>query len=376
MIRKIIIAVFIVLLVIGALAGVKVFQIKTLIAGGKSFVVPPESVSAVVAREEKWQGTLTAIGSVTAVQGVTVTPEIAGIVRELAFESGAVVSKGDLLVRLDTSTEEAQLRALEAQEELARLNVVRERSLRSQNMVSQAQLDAAEATLKQAQGTADATRAIIQKKTIRAPFAGRLGLRLINLGQYLETGKPIVSLQSLTPIYAEFSLPQQELARLKTGLRTQLTTDAYPGRKFDGQLTAINPELDTQTRSVGLQATFENADQLLRPGMFARLEVLLPEEQSVLVVPATSVLSAPYSDSVYVIESDPGKDGGKPGLVVRQQFIRTGSARGDFVSVKTGLKAGERIVSAGIFKLRNGMSVIENNDLTPKNDLAPKPSDS
>ena len=364
------------LLVIGALAGVKVFQIKTLIAGGKSFVVPPESVSAVVAREEKWQGTLTAIGSVTAVQGVTVTPEIAGIVRELAFESGAVVSKGDLLVRLDTSTEEAQLRALEAQEELARLNVVRERSLRSQNMVSQAQLDAAEATLKQAQGTADATRAIIQKKTIRAPFAGRLGLRLINLGQYLETGKPIVSLQSLTPIYAEFSLPQQELARLKTGLRTQLTTDAYPGRKFDGQLTAINPELDTQTRSVGLQATFENADQLLRPGMFARLEVLLPEEQSVLVVPATSVLSAPYSDSVYVIESDPGKDGGKPGLVVRQQFIRTGSARGDFVSVKTGLKAGERIVSAGIFKLRNGMSVIENNDLTPKNDLAPKPSDS
>ena len=376
MIRKIIIAVFSVLLVIGALAGVKVFQIKTLIAGGKSFVVPPESVSAVVAREEKWQGTLTAIGSVTAVQGVTVTPEIAGIVRELAFESGAVVSKGDLLVRLDTSTEEAQLRALEAQEELARLNVVRERSLRSQNMVSQAQLDAAEATLKQAQGTADATRAIIQKKTIRAPFAGRLGLRLINLGQYLETGKPIVSLQSLTPIYAEFSLPQQELARLKTGLRTQLTTDAYPGRKFDGQLTAINPELDTQTRSVGLQATFENADQLLRPGMFARLEVLLPEEQSVLVVPATSVLSAPYSDSVYVIESDPGKDGGKPGLVVRQQFIRTGSARGDFVSVKTGLKAGERIVSAGIFKLRNGMSVIENNDLTPKNDLAPKPSDS
>lgn len=177
-------------------------------------------------------------------------------------------------------------------------------------------------------------------------------------------------------MYAEFSLPQQELARLKTGMRVRVTTDAYPGRTFEGKLTAINPDLDAQTRSVGLQATFENPEQLLRPGMFARVEVLLPEEQTVLAVPATSVLSAPYGDSVYVIESKPGKDNGKAGLVVRQQFVRTGSARGDFVSVESGLKPGERIVSAGIFKLRNGMSVIENNDLAPKNDLAPRPSDS
>ena len=376
MIRKILIAVFIVLVVVGALAGIKTLQIKTLIAGGKSFVLPPETVSSAVAREEKWQGTLTAIGSVTAVQGVTVTPEIAGLVREIGFESGAVVSKGDLLVRLDTSAEEAQLRALEAQVELARLTVDRDRTLRSQNMLSQAELDTAEATLKQTQGNADSIRVAIQKKTIRAPFAGRLGIRLINLGQYLDMGKPIVSLQSLTPVYAEFSLPQQELARLKTGMRVNVTTDAYPGRKFEGTLTAINPDLDTQTRSVGLQATFENAEQLLRPGMFARVEVLLPEEEKVLVVPATSVLSAPFGDSVYVIESEPGKDGGKPGLVVRQKFIRTKGARGDFVSIASGLKAGDRIVSAGIFKLRNGMSVIENNDLSPKNDLAPRPSDS
>jgi membrane fusion protein, multidrug efflux system len=373
MTRKIFLAVFIVLLVLGGLAGVKTLQIRKLIAAGKSFTPPPESVSAAVAHEEKWQGTLTAIGSVTAVQGVTVTPEIAGIVHEIAFESGAVVPKGDLLVRLDTSLEEAQLRALEAQEELARLNVVRERSLRTQNMVSQSELETAEATLKQNQGNADAIRATIQKKTIRAPFAGRLGIRLVNLGQYLDTGKPIASLQSLTPVYAEFSLPQQELARLKTGMRVHVTTDAYLGRQFEGTLTAINPDLDAQTRSVGLQATFDNPEQLLRPGMFARIEVLLPEEQTVLAVPATSVLSAPYGDSVYVIEPKPGKDGGKPGLVVRQQFIRTGSARGDFVSVESGLKPGERIVSAGIFKLRNGMSVIESNELSPKNDLAPQP---
>ena len=376
MIRKISLAVFIVLLVLGGLAGVKALQIKKLMDSGKSFAEPPESVSSALVREEKWQGTLTAIGSVMAVQGVTVTPEIPGLIREISFESGAVVSHGDLLVRLDTSLEEAQLRALQAQEELAQLNLTRERTLRSQNMVSQAELDAAEATLKQTQGNADAIRATIQKKTIRAPFAGRLGIRLINLGQYIDTGKPIVSLQSLTPIYADFSLPQQELARLKTGMRVRVTTDAYPDRRFDGTLTTINPDLDQSTRSVGLQATFANPDQLLRPGMFARVEVLLPEEQPVLVIPATSVLSAPYGDSVYVIESKPGKDNAKPELAVRQQFIRTGHTRGDFVSVESGLKAGERIVSAGIFKLRNGMAVTENNDLSPKNDVAPRPSDS
>ena len=205
-------------MVVGGLAGVKALQIKKLIDSGKDFAPPPESVSSAVVQEEKWQGTLTAIGSIMAVQGVTITPEIPGLIREITFESGAVVAKGDLLVRLDTSLEEAQLRALEAQEELAKLNLARERTLRSQNMVSQAELDAAEATLKQTQGNADAVRATIQKKTIRAPFAGRLGIRLVNLGQYLDTGKPIVSLQSLTPVYADFSLPQQELARLKTGM--------------------------------------------------------------------------------------------------------------------------------------------------------------
>ena len=223
------------LLVLGGLAGVKALQFKKLMAAGKSFAPPPETVSSAVVREEKWQGTLTAIGSITAVQGVTVTPEIPGIIREIAFESGAVVSKGDLLVRLDTSLEEAQLRALEAQEELARLNLARERTLRSQNMVSQSELDTAEATLKQNQGNADAIRATIQKKTIRAPFAGRLGIRLVNLGQYLDTGKPIVSLQSLTPVYADFSLPQQELARLKTGM-TRARDDRHLSRA--GSLTA------------------------------------------------------------------------------------------------------------------------------------------
>ena len=369
------IAVVAVLLVLGGLAGVKTLQIRAMIALGQAYTPPPESVSSFVVREEKWQGTLDVIGSIAAVQGVTVTPEVAGAVREINFESGAVVAKGDLLARLDTSSEEAQLRALEAQVEMSRLNAVRTRQLRADNTVSVSELDNAEAMLKQNQANADAIRATIDKKTIRAPFAGKLGIRQVNLGEYLDTGKPIVSLQSLSPVYVDFSLPQQELAQLATGMRVRVSTDAYAGRQFDGVLTAINPDLDSSTRSVGLQATFDNPEQLLRPGMFVRVQLLLPSEQTVLVIPAPAVLSAPYGDSVYTIESVPATNNAGPRQVVRQQFIRAGSARGDFVSVETGLKAGDRVVSSGLFKLRNGMAVVENNDIAPKTGEAPHPAE-
>ncbi len=363
-----------VLFVGGGLAGVKTLQIRKLIAAGQAFATPPESVSSVVVREENWQIDLPAIGSISAVQGVTLAPDLPGTVREIAFESGATVAQGDVLLRLDTSSEEAQLRAVEAQVELASINLTRVRRLSQDRMIPDSELDAAEAARKQSQANADAIRAAIAKKTIRAPFAGRLGIRLVHLGQYLDAGKPIVSLQALEPVYVDFSLPQQELARLQVGMPVRVTTDAYPGRTFEGRLSAINPELDASTRSVGLQATFANPDQVLRPGMYVRAQVLLPEAQTVLVIPATSVLSAPYGDSVYVIEPKPGKDG-SPGWVVRQQFVRTTRARGDFLAVASGLKSGERIVSSGIFKLRNGMSVVENNELAPKAAEAPQPSD-
>lgn len=366
------IAIVLVLVIVGVLAGVKTLQIRALIDSGKKFTPPPETIASVVVTEEKWQNTLSAIGSIVAVQGVTITPELPGTVREIAFESGGVVAKGDLIVRLDTSSEEAQLRAMESQVEWARLTFERTRSLRAENTLSQSELDSAEASLKQNLANADTIRASIEKKTIRAPFAGKLGIRLINLGQYLETGKPIVSLQKLSPVCADFSLPQQELAKLQTGMRVRVTTDAYPGRQFDGSIVAMNPELDSSTRSVLVQAGFENADQALRPGMYVRVEALLPEAKPVLVIPATAVLSAPYGDSVYVIDSKPAADG-KPALSVRQQVIRTGAAHGDFVSVETGLKAGDRVVSAGQFKLRNGMAVVENNDLAPKSEKSPHP---
>lgn len=264
--RKILTAVIVVLAVVLGLAGVKAWQIHTLIAAGQAFAPPPETISAAVAHEEKWQDTLTAVGSINAAQGVTVSPEIAGTVSEIAFESGAVAARGDLLVRLDTSSEEAQLRAVEAQVELARLNAERTRQLRANNTVSQSELDAVEATLKQEQGDADVIRATIEKKTIRAPFAGQLGIRLVNLGELLDVGKPIVSLQALSPVFADFSLPQQDLARLKTGLAVRVSSDTYPDQHFDGTLTAINPDLDSTTRSVRLQATFENAEKQLHPG--------------------------------------------------------------------------------------------------------------
>lgn len=375
MIRRIAIAIILVLLVGGGLAGVKVLQFKTLMAAGKTFVQPPESVTAVQVRSEKWPSTLTAIGSVSAVQGVTITPEISGTVKEISFEGGAVVNRGDLLVKLDTSLEEAQLNAAVAQLELAKLNLDRVRQLRLDKTVSQSDLDTAESTLKQNQGSADAIRATIEKKTIRAPFAGRLGIRQANLGQFLDAGKPIVSLQALSPVYADFSLPQQELAQLKIGMAVRLTTDAYPGKTFDGKLTVINPDLDQTTRSVGLQATLENPEQLLRPGMFTRIEVIMPEEREALVIPITAVLSAPYGDSVFVVEPGQAKDG-KAQQVVRQQFIRSGRTRGDFLTVESGLKPGQRVVGSGIFKLRNGMSVVENNELAPKTETAPRPSDS
>jgi membrane fusion protein (multidrug efflux system) len=374
--KKIIIGLVIVVGVAVALGLVKGLQIGTMIAAGKSFVPPPETISSAVAHEEKWQDTLSAVGSVNAAQGVIVSPEIAGTVTEIAFESGATVSRGDLLIKLDASSEEAQLRAAEVQTQLAKLNLERTQKLRADSTVSQSELDQADATLKQNRANADAIQATIDKKTIRAPFAGRLGIRLVNLGEQLDAGKGIVSLQALTPVFVDFSLPQQNLSQLATGLVVQVTSDSYPGTNFTGELAAINPDLNAMTRSVQLRAKFENADQLLRPGMFVHVAVVLPQAEAVLAVPATAILSAPFGDSVYLIQ--PQVANGVTNLVAQQKLIRTGRMHGDFVIVESGLKAGDRVVSSGLFKLHNGSSVQENNAATdsPKPSLTPTPPNS
>ena len=372
--RKIFIAIGIVAVIFVVLAGVKAWQIHAMIAFNNAFVPPPETISSAVAHEENWQDTLTAVGSVDPQNGVTLASEVAGTVAQIAVTDGSVVAKGDLLVKLDTSSEEAQLRSAEAMTEMSRLNAERTRSLRAGNTVSQSELDQAEATFKQNAANADVIRAAIEKKTIRAPFDGRLGIWQVNVGASVDARRPLVSLQSLTPVYVDFSLPQQELSQLKTGLAVQVTSDTYPGQKFDGVLTAINPDLDAATRSVPLRATFENTNQLLRPGMFVRTEVELPDVKPVLAIPSTAILSAPYGDSVFLIQ--PQVAGGVTNLVVQQKFIRTGRSHGDFISVESGLNPGDRVATAGIFKLHNGVSVQENNEDTPKPSMSPKPSDS
>ena len=372
--KKLVVGIIIAVVVGGALGLVKTLQIRAMIAAGKTFAPPPETVATAIAHEEQWQDSLPAVGSVTPAQGVTIAPEIGGTVAEIAFESGASVNKGDLLLRLDTSSEEAQLRAAEAQAELARLNAERNRKLRQDNTLSQSELDASEATLKQAQANADAIRAVVGKKTLRAPFAGRLGIRLVNLGEQLEPGKGIVSLQSPAPLFVDFSLPQQELSRLQTGLKVRAVSDSYPTNFFEGELAVISPDLDLVTRNVRVRAKFENTDGRLRAGMFVSVKVELPGEKTVLVIPATSVLSAPSGDTVFVLE--PKIVGGKTNLIVQQKLIVTDLTRGDFISVKSGLKPGERVVKAGIFKLRTGMSAQENNAVTPENSLTPTPPNS
>lgn len=372
--RQVLIAIGIVLVIFVVLAGVKVLQIRTMIAFGKTFQPPPTTIAAAVAHEESWRDSLFAVGSINAEQGVTIAPEIAGTVTEIAFESGANVTKGDLLVKLDTATEDAQLRAAEASADWMKVSAERMRKLSADNAASKSELDQAEATLKQADANADTIRATIAKKNIRAPFTGQLGIRQINLGEQIPVGKAIVSLQALSPVFADFSLPQQDLGKISPGLAVRVTSDTFPGNFFDGEIAAINPDLDAATRSVGIRAKLANADKLLRPGMFVRAEVVMPGDAKVLVIPSTSLLSAPYGDSVFVIETK--VEGGKTNSTVQQKFIKTGRTQGDFVSVISGLNPGDKIASAGIFKLRNGMSVVENNAMTPKASKTPTPPNS
>ena len=376
MIKKIVLALLGVLLLVGSLASLKLLQFQTLFAQGANFVQPPTTVTTTEVKQDTWQPTLTAVGSVTAVQGVQISAEVAGTVKHIAFESGAAVQKGDLLVELDTGVEQAQLRSAIASVELAHANQERTRDLRGKKMIAQADLDTDEAQAKQAEAQIDNIQAVIAKKTIRAPFAGRVGIRQVNLGQFLNTGDPIVTLQALDPVYVDFSMPQQRLAQLKTGLTVQVSTDAFPERNFKGALTAINPEVDTVTRNVRLQATLANPQGLLRPGMYVDVAAVLPAIEAVRVIPATAVLYAPYGDSVFVVEDQRDEKTGKTGKVLNQRFVRLGKTRGDFVIVESGLDVGQTIVTTGVFKLRNGMAVVIDNKLAPDFQTDPKPTNS
>ncbi len=363
-------------LIVGIIGGIKALQIRKMISAGKQVRQPPATVTVARVQRDIWQQRLPAVGSLSAVQGVTLAPDLAGKVVEIDFSSGQSVHRGDLLLRLDTSTEQARLKAAETTVTLAGINRRRARELVRRKSMSKAELDATDAAYMEAKAKVDEIRAIIDKKNIKAPFSGRLGIRQVNLGQVLAQGDPVVVLQKLNPIYVDFSLPQQDLAKLTPGVPVQVTANALPGKVFNGKITAVNPGVDPKTRNIKVQATLANPEKTLRPGMFVQVEVLLAEKKDVLVLPATAILYAPYGDSVYVVEKravtkKKGGEKGKSSLILRQQVVRTGMKRGDFITITSGLDEGQTVVTTGVFKFHNGQSVVIDNRLAPEFSLHP-----
>jgi membrane fusion protein, multidrug efflux system len=353
--------------------GIKVLQIGKMMSTPQT--MPPTTVSSVSVKEEDWAPRLTAVGSVSAVEGAVVSAELAGIVSEINFENGAEAKKGEVLMKLDASQEEALLRSAEAEAQLGKTDLERARDLAIKKVVSSAELDSAQSKFTRLNAVVDQMRSSIAKKTLIAPFDGQLGIRQVNVGQMINPGQQVVALTALNPVYVDFALPEQYLSKLAKDLEVTVRADAFPDRQFKGKLTAINSMVDPVTRNVSLQATLQNPDHALHPGNFAKVEVALPETEKTIVIPGSAVSYAPYGDSVFVIEKQKDPKTGKESQVLRQQFVRIGDARGDFVAVRQGLKAGQTVVGTGVFKLRNGMTVTVNNDLAPKPQLNPKPAD-
>jgi membrane fusion protein (multidrug efflux system) len=364
-----------VILFIAGIAGWKTLQISKAIAAGKAFRMPPDAVTTLIVSEETVSPVLEAIGSLSSPQGVMLSADLPGIVTAISFQSGSHATNGELLVQLDTRQEEAQLRTARSKLDLARQNLDRAKDLGQKHVIAQSAYDEAKSQHDAALAVVDETQAVIDRKTIRAPFDGDLGIRQVNAGQYLKSGDPIVQLESLDPIYVNFALPQQNLGRLKLGQPVRVLADGMPEKPFAGKITAINSAVDTSTRNIQVQATIPNPDHILRSGMFAGVEVVLPQKESVIMVPSTAIQYAPYGDSLFVIESM--KDGeGKEYLGAREQQVTLGKSRGDQVCILKGLKAGDQIATSGIFKLRQGGAVKINNSVQPGNNPAPKPEDS
>src|SRR5215467_5691032 len=375
MAKRMVVTLGIAMAIIATLGFVKFKQIQTAIAEGAAFQPPPEAVTTIVAAEEEWPATLTAIGTMVAVQGVTVSADLPGTVDRILFESGQSVHAGDVLAVLDTRQEQAQLAALEAQRDLARVTFDRLQGLLNEHVISQAEFDRASAELRQTDARVGEVRAVIERKKIRAPFTGILGLRQVNLGQYLAGGGELVTLQSLSPIHANFGVPQQSAGQISVGRSVRITTEDGSGVSWSGRVTAIDSKVDEATRNIQIQATLANPDAKLRPGMFVQAEVILGPSQARVALPASAISYAPYGDSVFVVMDLKDPDG-RTYRGVRQQVVKLGPARGDQISVLSGIKPGEEVVTSGVFKLRNGAAVVVNNKVQPENNPTPKPENS
>lgn len=353
------------------LGAVKTAQVQEMMS--VSHVMPPTAVTTAEAKAVEWQPYISAIGTLAPVEGATLSADADGIVSRISAENGSSVKAGDVLVELDTSVELAQLAAAESRANLAKISFERAKDLWDRNANSKSEFDAADATLKQAIAEVEAIKAQIAKKQIRAPFDGRVGIRLANVGQFVARGRDLLPLLKLDPMYVNFSVPQRYLPSVANGQEIEVQVDAFPGKNFVGSVTAVNAEVDPLTRNISVQATIANKDETLRAGMFARIEVQLKGTESQIAVPSTSIAYASYGNSIFVVEQIKGQDG-KEFLGVRQKFVKLGSSRGDLIVITEGLKAGEQIVTSGVFKLRDGMPVQINNTATPSASEAPKPA--
>ncbi|MBZ5547099.1 MAG: efflux RND transporter periplasmic adaptor subunit [Acidobacteriia bacterium] len=357
-----------------ALGFIKFKQVETAVHAS-AFQPPPEAVTSVVAQREQWPATMGVIGTMEAVHGVTVSADLPGIVERILFDSGQSVRAGDVLVELDTRQERAQLAALEAQRDLARVNYGRMERLVNAGVISRMDYDQATAQQKATEANVAEIRATIERKTIRAPFSGILGIRKVNLGQYLSAGSAVVPLQSLNPIYVDFGVPQQAARQVRVGSKLRVTSEDLAGPMFSGRITALDSVVDETTRNVQVQATLANPEGKLRPGMFVQVDVGLGGSRTVITLPASAISYAPYGDSVFII-TDLKDPKGKTYRGVRQQFVKVEGSRGDQVAVISGVNPGDEVVTSGVFKLRNGAAVQVNNKVQPGNNPAPKPEDS
>ena len=374
MAKRLILVLGVMAVVIMALGFAKFRQIESAVHAG-AFQPPPEAVTSIVTQREQWPASMTAIGTIEAVHGVMVSADLPGTVARINFDSGKAVREGEILVELDTRQERAQLASLEAQRDLAKVNFGRMQELVNAGVISRMDYDQATAQQKATEANVAEIRATIDRKTIRAPFSGILGIRKVNLGQYLPAGSPVVSNQSLNPIYVNVGVPQQAAAQVHVGRNLRVTTEDVAGKVFAGSVTAIDSEVDPTTRNIQVQATLSNPEGKLRPGMFVQVDMPLGASRSVIALPASAINYAPYGDSVFVI-TDLKDPTGKLYRGVRQQFVKVEGARGDQVAVISGLNPGEEVVTSGVFKLRNGAAVQVNNKVQPGNSPAPKPEDS
>jgi membrane fusion protein (multidrug efflux system) len=372
--KQVLLAMAALLLVFALLAGTKGAQFRKMMRAGESLQPPPEAVTTAIVVRDSWGSSITAIGSVQPVMGVTLTAEIPGTVREIRFESGQDVKKGALLLRMDSSTERAELAAARADAQLAETELARTRTLLQASASSQADLDAATARAARARAAVRNVESILAKKTIRAPFSGRLGIRMVDLGEFLEPGREIVALDASHPAYVDFHVPQQALGKIRVGLEVEVSGDTFGDRVWTGKIDSLDVQVDPSTRNILVRALVDNQDGSLRPGMFVNVRVSLPDVREVLLIPETAVLYAPYGDSVFIVRGTE-QTGAENDLTVEQVFVRLGERRGDLRAVSSGLEAGQTVVSTGAFKLRNGSSIVVNNALAPEVSPNPSPED-